>query len=151
MHYVWHSKSELYDKTWLKFIFGSAIFKLENMKVGYWAMSKICKGGGGNMFLYFRGYLLCVEVYRIDSGIMSHILYFKIGPKMYCVVYTGLHNFIQEIPSFTVYNPQIWALKGCDVRIIYRNIICKTFSCHNFFVKLVYFNKVWIAHKIRFS
>ena len=26
-----------YDKTWLKFIFGSTIFKLENMKVGYWA------------------------------------------------------------------------------------------------------------------
>ena len=30
--------------------------KLENMKVGYWVMSKICKGGGQNMFPYFRGY-----------------------------------------------------------------------------------------------
>ena len=32
------------------------IFKLENIKVCYWAMSKICKAGGGvikNMFPYF--------------------------------------------------------------------------------------------------
>ena len=41
-------------------------FKLENMKLCYWVMSKICKGGGGqNMFPYFWGYLLCVEAYRI--------------------------------------------------------------------------------------
>ena len=35
--------------------------------VGYWAMSKICKGGE-----YFRGCLLCVEAYRIYSGIMFY-------------------------------------------------------------------------------
>ena len=30
------------------------LIKLENMKVGYWAMFKICKRGVENMFPYFR-------------------------------------------------------------------------------------------------
>ena len=47
------------------------------MKVGYWATSKICKGVGA----YFRGYLLCVEAYRIYSGIMSHFFTPKIRPQ----------------------------------------------------------------------
>ena len=33
-------------------IFGSTIFKLENMKVGYWAMSKICKGRGKHVPIF---------------------------------------------------------------------------------------------------
>ena len=32
----------------------STVFKFENIKVCYWAMSRICKGGGKNMFIYFR-------------------------------------------------------------------------------------------------
>ena len=32
------------ENTWLKFIFGSTVFKLQNIKVCYWAMSKICRG-----------------------------------------------------------------------------------------------------------
>ena len=48
-----------YEKK-IKFIFGSTVFKLENIKLCYWAMSKICKGGRGkNMLPYFRSYLLC--------------------------------------------------------------------------------------------
>ena len=67
--------------------------------VGYWAMSKICSVGQ-NMFPYLRVHLLCVEAYRIYLGIMSHFLYLKTGPKMYCVVYTGLYNFMKEIPVY---------------------------------------------------
>ena len=52
------------------------------------------------MFPYFRGYLLCVEAYRIYSGIMSHFLYLKIVSKNDCVVYTGLYNFMKEIPVY---------------------------------------------------
>ena len=69
------------------------------MKVGYWAMSMIFKGGA-NMFPYFRRYLLCVEAYRIYSGIISHFLYLKIGFKIICVVYTGLYNFMEEISVY---------------------------------------------------
>ena len=50
------------------------------------------------MFPYFRGYLLCVEAYRIYSVIMSHFLYQKIGSKLDCVVYAGLYNFMRQIP-----------------------------------------------------
>ena len=32
-----------YEKTRLNFIFGSIVFKLENIKVCYWTMSMICK------------------------------------------------------------------------------------------------------------
>ena len=52
------------------------------------------------MFPYFRGYLLCMETYHIYSGIISHFLYLKIGPKIYRFVYTGLYNFMKEIPVY---------------------------------------------------
>ena len=50
------------------------------------------------MFPYFRGYLLCMEAYRIYSGIMLHFLYLNIGSKIDCIVYVGLYNFMKEIP-----------------------------------------------------
>ena len=34
------------------FIFGSTIFKLENMKVCCWAMSKILRGGGEHIPIF---------------------------------------------------------------------------------------------------
>ena len=40
--------------------------------------------------------LLCVEAYRICSGIMSHFLSLKICSK---IVYTGMYNFMKEIPA----------------------------------------------------
>ena len=88
------------------------------MKVGYWAMSKICKGGGQNMFPYFRGYLLfvvCGGIPYIYSGIMSHFLYLKIGPKIYCVVYTGLYNFMKEIPVYIFH---------CEKKTVYIDLRC---------------------------
>ena len=43
---------------------------------------------------------MCVEEYRINSDIMSHFLYLKIGSKIDCVVYTGMYNFMKEIPVY---------------------------------------------------
>ena len=44
--------------------------------------------------------LLCVETHHIYSGIMSHFLYLKISSKMYCVVYTGMYDFMKKIPVY---------------------------------------------------
>ena len=45
-------------------------------------------------------FFLCVEAYRIYSGIMLHFLSLQIGSKIDCSVYTGMYNFMKEI---TVY------------------------------------------------
>ena len=55
------------------------------------------------MFPYFKWYLLCVEAYRIYSGIMLHFLYLKIGSKIDCVVYMGMYNFMKEKPVYTFF------------------------------------------------
>ena len=62
------------ENTWLKFIFESTIFKLENIKVCYWAMPKICMGEAITCS-HILGNICCVgEAYHIYSGIMSHFL-----------------------------------------------------------------------------
>ena len=57
---------------------------------------RFVRGGGQNMFPYFREYLLCVEAYHnIYSGIMAQFLYLKIGPKIDCVVYILMYVMIK--------------------------------------------------------
>ena len=49
------------DTNILKFIFVSTVVRLENIKVCYWAMYKICKGGGARTYLHKLGDICCVE------------------------------------------------------------------------------------------
>ena len=73
------------------------------MKVCYWVLSKICKGGGArHVPIFLRIFVVCGGIYVecIYSGIISHFLYLKIGPKMYCIAYQGLYNFMKEIPVY---------------------------------------------------
>ena len=67
------------------------------MKVGYWAMSKICRGGKTWSHILW-GYLLCVEAHILGYYVTLFIP--KIGSKIDCVVYTGLYYFMKEIPVY---------------------------------------------------
>ena len=48
------------SNTCFYFIFGSTVFKLENIKVCYWGMNRICKGLGKSMSLMFQYFRLFV-------------------------------------------------------------------------------------------
>ena len=47
---------------------------------------------------------------------MSHFLYLNIGSKIDCVVYTGMYNFMQEIP---VNNNRVFEKHATQIHIVY--------------------------------
>ena len=73
------------------------------MKVGYWTMSKICRGGG--KCSHILGNICCVWRYTVYTLVLCHtFLNLKIGSKIDCVLYTGMYSFMKEIPVTLVCN-----------------------------------------------
>ena len=104
----------------LKFIFGSTVFKLENVKVCYWAMSKIFNGRGTGTYFQILGDICCVgEAYNLRFCSTT-----KYSPFM---IYLHLQNrLISNSHWSTYYNTLLYVCEGvgyCELLVNFADFL----------------------------